>query len=154
MTIRNVAIPLTEDAFVVTCYHAARYGTCIFIGWSTLKSTNPPIEILYEQSICWRLAGAVKVPNERGEGYNRNARTPACRLGRVIAWLEELAGSELDRTQAEAQAAGGSGAHFAPGEGMPRETLVRMEQSAVLAQMRLADNTAIVSQLDPDAPTR
>ncbi len=72
----------------------------------------------------------------------------------MIAWLEELAGSELDRTEAEAQAAGGSSAHFAPGEGMPRETLVRMEQSAVLAQMRLADPSAIVSQLDPDAPTR
>ena len=60
----------------------------------------------------------------------------------------------MDRTEAEAQAAGGSGAHFAPGEGMPRETLVRMEQSAVLAKMRLADSCAIVSQLDPDAPTR
>lgn len=72
----------------------------------------------------------------------------------MIAWLEELAGADLDRAEAEAEAAGGSGAHFAPGDGMPRETLACSEQSAVLAQMRPAAGHSLVSQLDPDAPTR
>ncbi len=72
----------------------------------------------------------------------------------MIVWLEELAGSELDRAEAEAETTGSSGAFFTPGEGLPRETLARMEQSAVLAQMRPAVNHAMVSQLDPDAPTR
>ncbi len=78
----------------------------------------------------------------------------ACRLGRVIVWLEELAGSDMDRAEAEAETTGSSGAFFTPGEGLPRETLARMEQSAVLAQMRPAASHAMVSQLDPDAPTR
>lgn len=69
-------------------------------------------------------------------------------------WLEELAGSSMDRAEAKAGNMGSTGAHFTPGEGMPRETLARMEQSAVLAQMRPAASHAMVSQLDPDAPTR
>ena len=69
-------------------------------------------------------------------------------------WLEQLAGSELDRAEAETETMGSSGAFFTPGEGLPRETLARMEQSAVLAQMRPAASHVMVSQLDPDAPTR
>lgn len=68
-------------------------------------------------------------------------------------WLEERAGSDLDRAEAEAETTGSSAAFFTPGDGMPRETLARMEQSAVLAQMRPASHS-MVSQLDPDAPTR
>ena len=77
-----------------------------------------------------------------------------CRLARVVAWLEELAGLELDRAEAEAQAAGGSGAAFAAGEGTPRETLARLQQRSVLAQMQRLDARTLVSELDPDAPTR
>ena len=72
----------------------------------------------------------------------------------MVAWLEELAGLELDRAEAEAQAAGGSGAAFAAGEGAPRETAARLQQRSVLAQMQRLDARALVSELDPDAPTR
>lgn len=68
-----------------------------------------------------------------------------CRLGRIVAWLEELAGLELDR-----------GAHFAPGEGLPRETLGRLQRKGA-AQMQMRgppEGCALVSQLDPDAPSR
>ena len=78
----------------------------------------------------------------------------ACRLARVVAWLEELAGLELDRAEAAAQAAGGSGAAFAAGEGTPRETAARLQQRSVLAQMQRLDARTLVSELDPDAPTR
>ncbi len=71
-----------------------------------------------------------------------------------MAWLEELSGLELGRAEGEAQAAGAAGAHFARGEGLPRETLLRLDQSAVMVQMRPADRSVLVSQLDPDAPTR
>ena len=72
----------------------------------------------------------------------------------MVAWLEELAGLELDRAEAEAQAAGGSGATFAAGEGLPRETAARLQQRSVLAQMQRLDARMLVSELDPDAPTR
>ena len=72
----------------------------------------------------------------------------------MVAWLEELAGAELDRAEAEAQAAGGSGAAFAAGEGAPRETAARLQQRSVLAQVQRLDARTLVSELDPDAPTR
>ena len=72
----------------------------------------------------------------------------------MVAWLEELAGLELDRAEAEAQAAGGSGAAFALNESLPRETLARLQQRSVLAQMQRLDARTLVSELDPDAPTR
>lgn len=72
----------------------------------------------------------------------------------MVAWLEELAGLKLDQAEAEAQAAGGSGAAFAARESLPRETLARVQQSAVLSQMQRLDARTLVSELDPDAPTR
>ena len=72
----------------------------------------------------------------------------------MVAWLEELAGLELDRAEAAAQAAGGSGAAFAAGEGLPCETAARLQQRSVLSQMQRLDTRTLVSELDPDAPTR
>jgi hypothetical protein len=92
------------------------------------------------------------------------AGMPACdaRLARVVAWLEALAGGALERAQAASLAAGGSGARFARGEGLPRETRLRLAQArggpgafpgggsgggAGVAEL-------LVTELDPDAATR
>jgi len=77
------------------------------------------------------------------------------RLARVVAWLEAGAGEALDRGEAAAVRRGGSGARFARGEGVPRETRQRLEHPVapgVLAGAAKPD--ALVTELDPDAPTR
>lgn len=75
------------------------------------------------------------------------------RLARVVAWLESLAAEALDRDEAAAVRGGGSGARFARGEGVPRETRQRLDHRAAPGLGRAAAD-AIVTKLDPDAPTR
>ncbi len=67
------------------------------------------------------------------------------RLARVVAWLEHRAGQALDRAEAAAQRSGGSGARFARDEGVPLSTLRALGRPGA---------AGLVSELDPDAPTR
>lgn len=67
------------------------------------------------------------------------------RLARVVAWLEHRAGEALDRAEAAAQRSGGSGARFARDEGVPLSTLRALGRPGA---------AGLVSELDPDAPTR
>lgn len=71
----------------------------------------------------------------------------------MVAWLESLAAEALDRDEAAAVRGGGSGARFARGEGVPRETRQRLDHRAAPGLGRAAAD-AIVTELDPDAPTR
>ena len=71
----------------------------------------------------------------------------------MVAWLEALAGEALDRSEAAAVRGGGSGARFARGEGVPRETRQRLEHRPAPGPGRAAAD-AVVTELDPDAPTR
>lgn len=86
-----------------------------------------------------------------------------CRLGRVIAWLEAMAGDALDRAKAAAVAAGGSGMRFARNEALPNETRLRLaerQQRGGATALGFpgaavgADAASMVTELDPDAPTR
>ncbi|BDA47704.1 Nuclear pore complex protein NUP107 [Coccomyxa sp. Obi] len=74
-------------------------------------------------------------------------------VARVVAWLEALAGEALDRSEEAAVRGGGSGARFARGEGVPRETRQRLEHRPAPGLGRAAAD-AVVTELDPDAPTR
>jgi hypothetical protein len=82
------------------------------------------------------------------------SNVPVIRLARVVAWLEALAGDSLDRTEAAAVRAGGSGSRFARGEGLPLETRLRLDQRPPLGGRATTDTEALVTRLDPDAPTR
>lgn len=73
----------------------------------------------------------------------------------MVAWLEAGAGEALDRGEAAAVRRGGSGARFARGEGVPRETRQRLEHPAATGVLAgAAKPDALVTELDPDAPTR
>lgn len=69
------------------------------------------------------------------------------RLARVVTWLEELAGRQLDIEERAAARAGGAAAAFSRREGLPLSTLGELERNP-------AARAALPQHLDPDAATR
>ncbi|KAK9814142.1 hypothetical protein WJX72_001215 [[Myrmecia] bisecta] len=81
------------------------------------------------------------------------------RVARVVTWLEDLAGAALDREEAASVRDGRFRSRFAAQDGVWKETRSRLDQERMLAQSapagrrRTADDS-LVTELDPDAPTR
>ena len=72
-----------------------------------------------------------------------------CRVARVVAWLEDLAGQDFDRCQAASDAEGGSLMYFGETQGLPLGTC-----HGLRSKLPGPRQGQTVSELDPDASTR
>ena len=108
-----------------------------------LLHIHPAYSKLLKRRCCASRLGPDKESNVESLGSGQSWDLLAvCRVARVVAWLEGLAGQAFERRQQASDAEGGSLLYFGETQGLPLETMHAM------------GSRHTVTELDPDAATR